>query len=94
MPHGGCWRALQVEGIKCVSCGMRIKQQVLSHVQGVQSCTVEFETGKVVVVGKGVSRSELLESISGLGYAPRVQSSKETAVPAVAGRSPSRESEL
>eukprot|EP00884_Botryococcus_braunii_P021464 jgi/Botrbrau1/8000/Bobra.384_2s0026.1 len=70
---------LQVDGIKCVSCGMRIKQHVLSSVKGVQNCTVEFEKGRVMVAGKGVSRTQLLESISSLGYVPRVTSFKESA---------------
>lgn len=94
LTHVGGFRGWQVEGIKCVSCGMRIKQHVLSHVKGAQNCTVEFEIGKVVVVGRGVSQSELLETISALGYTPRVHSYREHDVPAVAGRPTSRGSEL
>lgn len=88
-----CW--LQVGGIKCVSCGMRIKQHVLSHVKGVQNCTVEFEKGHVMVSGKGVSQTQLLEAISSLGYVPRIISFKEHAPP-VAKKSPTsqRGSEL
>lgn len=69
---------LQVDGLKCVSCAMRVKQGVqtyLSNQLGV--CSVDFPTGQMLVTGKDLQPEELVGVVRNLGYEAHVVEQEE-----------------
>ena len=56
-----------VEGMKCLACCARVKQQVLAT-KGGESCEVDFEKATVAVRGAGLAEEAVLASLNTLGY--------------------------
>lgn len=63
---------LQVEGLQCAACGMRLKQALRGKVSGLDSCEVDFESGRALIRGKGIDTAALIETISQMGYSAEV----------------------
>lgn len=63
--------SVQVDGLRCAACGMRLKQALLAQVGGVRRAELHFESGRVELHGHGVSKDDLIGCISGMGYSVR-----------------------
>jgi cation transport ATPase len=63
---------LQVEGVRCAACGMRLKQSLLGEFTGMSSCDVEFESGRMVLTGKRLDSDALIGRIRQMGYSARI----------------------
>lgn len=61
---------MQVEGLRCAACGMRLKQALL-QVPGVTACEVEVETGRTRTVGKELAEQSIRDTVKGMGYTVR-----------------------
>ena len=61
---------MQVEGLRCAACGMRLKQALL-QLPGVTECEVEFETGETCTVGEELAEQSLQDTVEGMGYTVR-----------------------
>ena len=60
---------LQVIGLKCVSCAMRVKQRLQTHLVGQEgSCQVDFPSGQTFVTGSDLKPSELAAAVQEMGY--------------------------
>ena len=68
---------LQVRGLRCAACAMRLKHALLSQVAGVTSAEVEFEAGSVLVRGSGISARELIACVERLGYSGKLVAFEE-----------------
>ena len=58
---------MQVEGLRCAACGMRLKQALLRQ-SGVTECEVEFESGQTRMVGKELAEESLRDTVEAMGY--------------------------
>lgn len=67
------WAAVELhaEGIRCAGCAARVRHAVLAGVPGAESCTVEYETGRVAVAGRGVDAAAVAAALEKLGYTAR-----------------------
>ena len=61
---------MQVEGLRCVACGMRLKQALL-QLPGVTGCEVEYETGQTRTVGRELAEQSIRDTVEGVGYTVR-----------------------
>ena len=58
---------MQVEGLRCAACGMRLKQALL-RLPGVTECKVDFESGQTRTVGKQLIEQSIRDTVEGMGY--------------------------
>jgi len=58
---------LAVVGMTCSHCASSV-ERALGELAGVRACTVELDTGRVVVSGTGLDPAALAAAVTGLGY--------------------------
>ncbi len=62
----------EVGGMTCAGCAASAQLR-LSRVGGVDEATVDFASGRAVVVGRGMERARVEEAIKGAGFTPTFQ---------------------
>lgn len=72
-PLDPAWAAVELHasGIRCAGCAARVRYAVLARVPGARECSVEFETGRVAVAGRGVTAAAVAAAVEELGYTTR-----------------------
>ena len=69
---------MQVQGLRCAACAIRLKHALLSQVAGVTGADVEFESGSVLVRGRGItSGQDLIACAQRLGYSSKLLAFEE-----------------
>ncbi|MBW1713464.1 MAG: heavy-metal-associated domain-containing protein [Deltaproteobacteria bacterium] len=58
---------LSVRGMTCQHCVQRV-QKALSQVTGVESATVDLETGRAQVRGQNLETADLIRAVEEAGY--------------------------
>ena len=68
---------MQVEGLRCAACGMRLKQALL-RLPGVTGCEVEFESGRTRAVGKELGEQSIRDTVEAMGVTMGVTTEEVT----------------
>ena len=69
---------LQILGMKCVSCAMRLKQRIQAHLsQQDGSCQVDFPSATMVVEADNLQLADLLNIVQEMGYVAEVDRRQE-----------------
>ena len=64
---------IQVNGLTCVSCAMRLKQRIQQQTEQQQgACQVDFPSGSLKVTGRRLEPEELVAAIIDMGYEAKV----------------------
>lgn len=61
---------LEVSGMSCDSCAARVVA-ALQGVEGVQSASVDLESGRASIVGDSIDTNQLVEAVTRAGYGVR-----------------------
>ncbi len=66
-PSSGASREYTVSGMTCAHCVLSVREEV-SEVSGVQTVDVDLSSGRLTVVGEGVSDEAVKAAVADAGY--------------------------